>query len=319
MLFDIPVDENTALITVALVEINDTKETEKLYDDTKSLYEKFDPSKVLSVKDTGSENAYMAQKLLYTAIRHGCEGLGVELDRPEAVYDNVRLRKTPKSAMPPTPPPSASASPALKKSGLTQSQPPVPSVAAVRGKTAPEESDDSLEYDEVNQEALKQMLQPLPSRHPAAASGSLQPLGQVPPPPSQPPPPPPLPPQQSLPYQPPAQQQPQGSLLEARIASLESQVVTMGKGLQRQAVMEQELARMKSTIEKLLPQIYALHSKLQQITSSPQVHVLPVTLNRGEMPLHLHNISRFVLPSWAASVAQLVKKNICLVGSMSWV
>ena len=46
VLFDIPVDENTAEMTCCAVEIADSKETEKLYDDTKSLYEKFDPSKV---------------------------------------------------------------------------------------------------------------------------------------------------------------------------------------------------------------------------------------------------------------------------------
>ena len=46
VLFDIPVDENTAEMTCAVVNIPDSSDTDRLYDDTKSLYEKFDPTKV---------------------------------------------------------------------------------------------------------------------------------------------------------------------------------------------------------------------------------------------------------------------------------
>ena len=46
VLFDIPVDENTAEMTCAVVEMPDSTDTDRLYDDTKSLYEKFDPTKV---------------------------------------------------------------------------------------------------------------------------------------------------------------------------------------------------------------------------------------------------------------------------------
>ena len=46
VLFDIPVDENTAEMTCAVVEMPDDSDTDRLYDDTKSLYEKFDPTKV---------------------------------------------------------------------------------------------------------------------------------------------------------------------------------------------------------------------------------------------------------------------------------
>ena len=46
VLFDIPVDENTAEMTCSVVDIPDSSDNDRLYDDTKSLYEKFDPTKV---------------------------------------------------------------------------------------------------------------------------------------------------------------------------------------------------------------------------------------------------------------------------------
>ena len=49
VLFDIPVDENTAEMTCAIVELPDASDTDRLYDDTKSLYEKFDPTKVSAI------------------------------------------------------------------------------------------------------------------------------------------------------------------------------------------------------------------------------------------------------------------------------
>ena len=136
-------------MTCAVVEIPDTTDTDRLYDDTKTLYEKFDPTRVshfcstfspnslssplspssspshhiiyssllplthlqvMSVKDTGSEDSHAAQKLLYTTIRRGCEGLGVEIDRPEAVYDYIHTHRHLEHQLP-TPPPSASPSP----------------------------------------------------------------------------------------------------------------------------------------------------------------------------------------------------------------
>ncbi|CAI8046858.1 hypothetical protein GBAR_LOCUS25911 [Geodia barretti] len=155
VLFDIPVDENTAEMTCAVVEMPDDSDTDRLYDDTKSLYEKFDPTKVMSIKDTGSENSHATQKLLYTTIRRGCEGLGVEIARPEALYDIIPSHM--KSQFPPTPSSSASASP------LPPLPPSVP--PTLRSPTgAPEFTDNvggevsdgsSLEYDEVTPESLQ--------------------------------------------------------------------------------------------------------------------------------------------------------------------
>lgn len=61
---------------------------------------------VMTIKDTGSADTHAAQKLLYTTIRVGCEGLGVELDRPEGVYASVRRTSSAKVLpLPPLPPP----------------------------------------------------------------------------------------------------------------------------------------------------------------------------------------------------------------------
>ena len=92
MLFDIPIHEETLKdIEVAVVEPIDTGDTEKLYDDTRNIFEKFDPSKVTTCKDASSENVYTAQNLFYSVVRPGCENIGVELDTPSAIYDNPRL------------------------------------------------------------------------------------------------------------------------------------------------------------------------------------------------------------------------------------
>ena len=91
-LFDIPVDDNLAEIEVAVIETNDVEETEKLYDDTRSIVERFNPSKVRSCKDTGSEHTYTAQSLFYSAVRPGYESIGIEIDTPSTIYDYVEPR-----------------------------------------------------------------------------------------------------------------------------------------------------------------------------------------------------------------------------------
>ena len=75
---------------------------------------------VMSIKDTGSETSHAAQKLLYTTIRRGCEGLGVEIDRPEAVYDTIPSHMKHQQA---TTPPSSSSS---SSTGSLHPPPPPP-------------------------------------------------------------------------------------------------------------------------------------------------------------------------------------------------
>ena len=47
---------------------------------------------VQTVKEAGSSNTYVAQKLLYFTVRNDCQELGVELQRPEAIYDRPRVQ-----------------------------------------------------------------------------------------------------------------------------------------------------------------------------------------------------------------------------------
>ena len=103
-LFDIPVnDENLAGIEVAVLTPNTEEETEQLYDDTRSIVEQFNPTRVRSCKDTGSEYSFTAQSLFYSVVRPGCEKMGVEIDTPSSIYVNVQI-KCPPLATPPSPP-----------------------------------------------------------------------------------------------------------------------------------------------------------------------------------------------------------------------
>ena len=88
-LVDIPVDDEALKITVAVVDSSDSQDTEKLYEDTKYIYERFNPRALTSFKDTGSEETYVTQSLFYEAIRPGCEKVGVELEEPSAIYDRI--------------------------------------------------------------------------------------------------------------------------------------------------------------------------------------------------------------------------------------
>ena len=103
-LFDIPVnDENLAGIEVAVLTPNTEEETEQLYDDTRSIVEQFNPTRVRSCKDTGSEYSFTAQSLFYSVVRPGCEKMGVEIDTPSSIYVNVQIKRPP-LATPPSPP-----------------------------------------------------------------------------------------------------------------------------------------------------------------------------------------------------------------------
>ena len=75
---------------VALVDI---QHTEKLYDDTRNIYESYNPSRVRAVRDVASNRVYSAQSFFYSAVRAGCETLGVELDEPSSIYEPLKLRQ----------------------------------------------------------------------------------------------------------------------------------------------------------------------------------------------------------------------------------
>ena len=75
---------------VALVDI---QHTEKLYDDTRNIYESYNPSRVRAVRDVASNRVYSAQSFFYSAVRAGCETMGVELDEPSSIYEPLKLRQ----------------------------------------------------------------------------------------------------------------------------------------------------------------------------------------------------------------------------------
>ena len=90
LFFDIPVDEDVlADVEVCIVEPQNSNDTEKLYDDTRIIYEQFNPNKVVSCKDAASESTYTAQSLFYTTVRPGCETVGIELEHPSVIYANL--------------------------------------------------------------------------------------------------------------------------------------------------------------------------------------------------------------------------------------
>ena len=97
-LIDIPVDDEALQIKVTVIDSSDSQETEKLYEDTRFIYERFDPSTLKSFKDTGSKETYVTQSLFYEAIRPGCEKVGVELEEPPAIYDRIPAHIRPANA-----------------------------------------------------------------------------------------------------------------------------------------------------------------------------------------------------------------------------
>ena len=70
----------------------DIQQTEKLYGDTRSIYEKYNPYRVTSVRDVASNRVYSAQSFFYSAVRSDCERLGVEIDEPSSIYEPLRPR-----------------------------------------------------------------------------------------------------------------------------------------------------------------------------------------------------------------------------------
>ena len=71
----------------------DILHTDKLYDDTRSIYESYNPSRVRAVRDVASNRVYSAQSFFYSAVRTGCETLGVELDEPSSIYEPLKPRQ----------------------------------------------------------------------------------------------------------------------------------------------------------------------------------------------------------------------------------
>ena len=73
---------------MALVEID---ETEKLYDDTRSIYERYNPLRIKPIRDMNCDRTAAAQSLFFAAVRKGWEKHGIQLDEPSSIYTNVNL------------------------------------------------------------------------------------------------------------------------------------------------------------------------------------------------------------------------------------
>ena len=82
---DIPIDLDIEVVIIP-VEGN-----EQLFKDTRNLYEGFDPSKVLTWKDAKDADKFTAQTSLNRVVRSGHEKEGLELQKPEKVYDVPKI------------------------------------------------------------------------------------------------------------------------------------------------------------------------------------------------------------------------------------
>ena len=91
---DIPLDLDIEVVVISQPE----SETEKLYMDTREIYQTFDPSKVKTYKvpqDTPTGEMCVAQSQLYTAVREGYETEGLDLEMPAMAYDPHRKKDQP--------------------------------------------------------------------------------------------------------------------------------------------------------------------------------------------------------------------------------
>ena len=261
-LFDIPVnDENLAGIEVAVLTPNTEEETEQLYDDTRSIVEKFNSTKVRSCKDTGSEYSFTAQSLFYSAVRPGCEKMGVEIDTPSSIYGNLPI-KHPPLATPPSPPIKPKQQQQKVVQQLVQrrlSQQHVPQTVSHENFSQPQAAselsdndydtvdrdDEVFEYDEVPV-AMKQSDKPNVANE-AALSTKL------------------------------SEFQASTKALEMRITSLESQD-------NKQTQVATDLQAVKSSVDQLSKQLKALEAKYQQLSASQHIYqaVPPALMNGGD-------------------------------------
>ena len=90
VLLDIPVNESLSRVEIAVMERQMDDETEKLYDNTRTIFENFNPAKLRSFRGTNSESTYTTQSLFYSSLFQGQEQAGLELERPSAAYHTLQ-------------------------------------------------------------------------------------------------------------------------------------------------------------------------------------------------------------------------------------
>ena len=126
-LIDIPLDDCLANVKVAIVQLDDVKETERLQIQTRNLLKNIDLAKLQSYRDAASDNVYTTQSLFYTTLEKGRERIGVKLDAPSPMLSRGLPRE---EKDPPSP---------MLRRGLTQEERDAPSPKLSRG--LPEEKD----------------------------------------------------------------------------------------------------------------------------------------------------------------------------------
>ena len=125
-LIDIPLDDCLANVKVAIVQLDDVKETERLQIQTRNLLKNIDLAKLQSYRDAASDNVYTTQSLFYTTLEKGCERIGVKLDAPSPILSRGLTREEKDAPSP------------MLRRGLTREEKDAPSPILRRGLTQEE-------------------------------------------------------------------------------------------------------------------------------------------------------------------------------------
>ena len=91
VLLDIPLDDSLADVEIAVMEQQQHEDTEKLYENTRTIFENFNPAKIRSFRGTSSEMTRGTQSLFFTSLMEGSERVGLELEAPSAAYRQKNL------------------------------------------------------------------------------------------------------------------------------------------------------------------------------------------------------------------------------------
>lgn len=71
----------------------DPQESEKLYEDTRCIYERYSPRKVKTLIDVACDKTAAAQSFFFLAVQAGWETHGIELDEPAYNYVSFSASK----------------------------------------------------------------------------------------------------------------------------------------------------------------------------------------------------------------------------------
>lgn len=81
-------------LKISITLLGDQSENESLYEDTRYLYETFDPSKVYAVTSSDNSGEYAALKY---SVRSGHEYQGLDIIKPSKIYAEIESHSSPNS------------------------------------------------------------------------------------------------------------------------------------------------------------------------------------------------------------------------------